>query len=134
MRGWIALVLACAGCPGGGTDECKLDSECGGTAVCARNGECLPASEVRAVRITWTIRGMPASDSTCAPSPDFYLSFQGTTPDDTFGYAPVPCDAGLFVVDKLPRRYVSVEIGVVNGFNAVRAFDANGNAAFELFP
>lgn len=134
MRALACVLLACAGCPGGGTDECTLDSDCGGTAVCARSSECLPASEVRAVRITWTIRGMPASDSTCARSPNFYISFAGATLSDTFGYAPVPCKAGLFTVDKLPRRFVSAEIGVTNGFHDAKAFDANGNAAFDLFP
>jgi hypothetical protein len=133
MRAIALALLLCAGCPGG-DGECKIDSDCGGGNVCTRNGECLPASEVRFVRITWTIRGMPASDMLCAPTPDLYLLFAGTQLNDTFGYAPVPCKAGLFTIDKLPRRYVSVEIGVEGGFSEVAAFDAQGNAAFDLAP
>ncbi len=134
MRILATLLLVCAGCPADGSDECKVDGDCGGADVCTRSSECLPASQVRAIRVTWTIRGMPASDGTCAKSPNFYVSFAGDTLNDTFGYAPVPCKAGLFTVDKLPRRYVSAEIGVEHGFNDAKAFDANGNAAFDLFP
>ena len=133
MRLFVVMLLACAGCPGGNTGECISDSDCG-DAVCARNSECLPASEVRVARITWTIRGMAANPMLCAQTPDFYLLFAGTQINDTFGYQPVPCDAGLFVVDKLPRRFVSVEIGEENGFSEVAAFDAQGNAAFDLAP
>ena len=136
MRRAIAacLVLGLAACLGGGNDgECKVDTDCGGAAVCARSSECLPSSEVRVVRVTWTIRGEPASASNCAATPDFYLKFAGGY-GDTYGYAPVPCRAGLFTVDKLPRRYVSVEIGADNRFAKTAAFDANGNVAFDLSP
>jgi hypothetical protein len=134
MRYAIALLLACAGCPGSNGGECTVDRDCGSNNVCARNAECLPAGEVRVARIMWTTRGQPANAMLCAPTPDFYLLFAGTQINDTFGYQPVPCDAGLFVVDKLPRRFVSVEIGEENGFSEVAAFDAQGNAAFDLAP
>ena len=135
MRSLAILLLVCAGCPGGGhSGDCEVDSDCGGGNVCTRNAECLPPSEVRAARITWTIRGMPANEMLCAPHPDFYLLFAGTQFNDEFGYAPVPCKAGLFTIDKLPRRFVSVEIGVDGGFAEVKAFDAQGNAAFDLVP
>lgn len=134
MRALAVALLACAGCPGGSGGDCMVDSDCGGNAVCARTGECLAASEVWPVRVTWTIRGAPASDAACAPTPSFYVQFAGTGLNDTFGYAPVPCKAGLFTVDKLPRRFVSVEIGVENGASDAQAFDANGNASFDLFP
>jgi len=127
------LLLVCAGCPGG-SDDCQVDSDCGRNLVCARNTDCLPASEVRSVRITWTIRGMPANEMLCAKTPSFYLMFAGTSVNDTFGYEPVPCKAGLFSIDKLPLRFGSVEIGVDGGFSEVTAFDAQGNAAFDLAP
>jgi len=129
----LAVLLLCTGCPSG-DGECKVDSDCGTGNVCSRNTECLPASEVRSVRVTWTIRGQPANAMLCAPTPDFYLMFQATQLNDEFGYAPVPCKAGVFSIDKLPRRFVSVEIGVDNGFSEAMAFDAQGNAAFDLLP
>jgi hypothetical protein len=135
MRAWAlaVLVLVCAGCPGN-DGECHDDSDCRGGNVCARNTECLPPSEVRSVRITWTIRGLAANEMLCAPTPDFYLMFQGTQFNDEFGFAPVPCKSGVFSIDKLPTRFVSVEIGVENGFSEVKAFDAQGTAAFDLTP
>ena len=133
MRSLAVLLLLCA-CPGGNDGDCHEDTDCSASNVCARNTECLPPSEVRAVRITWTIRGMPANEMLCATTPDFYLMFQGTQFNDTFGYAPVPCKAGVFSIDKMPRRFVSVEIGVDNGFSEVKAFDAQGNVAFDLSP
>ena len=135
MRSFAALIaFALAACGGGSGGDCTIDDDCGGAAVCARSSECLPASEVRVVRVTWTIRGMPASDTTCGATPDFYLLFAAPSFNDTFGYEPVPCRAGLFTVDKLPRRFVSVEIGVDGRFAETKAFDANGNVAFDLFP
>jgi hypothetical protein len=131
----LALVaLAAAGCSGGSGGDCKVDIDCGGSSVCARNGDCLPASEVRTVRITWTIRGMPPNDPLCASTPSFYLLFASNQINDQYGYEPVPCKVGLFTIDKLPRRFVSVEIGVDNGFSEVTAFDAQGNATFDLVP
>jgi hypothetical protein len=60
--------------------------------------------------------------------------FAGSQFNDEFGFAPVPCKTGLFSIDKLPRRFVSVEIGVDGGFAEVKAFDAAGNVAFDLAP
>jgi hypothetical protein len=135
MRALIAIGLTLAGAACGPRDDggCVDDGECG-AGICARNGECLPASEVRSVRVSWTIRGMLASPTTCAASPSFYLLFAGSHPADTFGYAPVPCDAGLFTVDKLPRRFYAVELGVDGGFAQVQAIDAQNMAVFDLAP
>jgi hypothetical protein len=128
------LLLLLAGCPRRYDGDCMEDTDCGGGAVCARNAECLPASEIRAVRVTWTIRGMDANATTCAPTPNFYLLFASTQVNDTFGYEPVPCAAGLFTVDKLPLRFISVEIGIEDWFQESKAFDAQGNVAFDLAP
>ena len=84
---WLVVLLAACGGPGNG--ECLDDIDCSG-AVCARNGECLPANEVRPVRVTWTIRGAPASTTTCAPTPNFYILFASSQVNDSFGYEPVP--------------------------------------------
>ena len=130
----FGVLVLCAGCPSSNGGECLVDDDCSGTAVCARNSECLPASEVRMVRVTWTIRGETASDTTCGAARDFYLKFLGAAEADEHGYAPVPCRAGLFTVDKLPRRFVSVVIGADGRFEEAATLDANGNAAFDLFP
>ena len=75
---------------------------------------------------------MPASDTTCAATPNFYVLFSGTQISDTFGFSPVPCKSGVFSIDKLPRRFVSVELGVENGNSEVTSIDAQGNASFDL--
>ena len=130
----FSLGLALVGACGANDGVCKVDGDCPSDAVCARNSECLPPGEVRVVRVTWTVNGMPASDTTCSSFPDLYLYFGGTQTNDTFGYSPVPCNAGLFTVDKMPRRFVSVEIGADGRFSDAKSFDAQGNAAFNLMP
>lgn len=109
------------------------DSDCGGD-VCTRNGECLAASDVWSVKVSWTIRGMPANATTCAPTPDLYLYFGGTYANDTFGYEPVPCMAGQFTIDKLPKRYTSVELGVQGGASSYAPIDGSGHAMLDLSP
>jgi hypothetical protein len=126
----IVLVAAACGPPG---DECTVDDDCGGGRVCARNSECLAASDVRSARVTWTIRGQPPNSALCAATPSFYILFYAS-PGDTFGFDPVPCATGLFSIDKLPRRFISVEIGVDGGYSDDKAFDSQGNAAFDLYP
>jgi hypothetical protein len=130
-----ALVLALlAGCPSASPQgECTVDSDCAG-GVCARTGECVSPSSVRPVKVTWTIRGSAASPSTCVNSPELYIQFDSLDPQDIFGYSPVPCDPGQFFVDKLPKRYVQVEMGVEDRFLDATAIDALGSASFDLYP
>ncbi|NVB77978.1 MAG: hypothetical protein HOV81_06240 [Kofleriaceae bacterium] len=132
MKLVAALAIVLSACGGGTGGECKVDGDCG-DGVCARNGECLPESAVRSSRVTWTIRGMPANATTCAGSPNFYILFYAS-PGDTFGFEPVPCAAGVFSIDKLPKRFVSVEIGIEGRFEDDKAFDSQGNASFDLYP
>lgn len=139
MRTFVVLgIVTCAAlaaaCGPGGGDECMIDDDCRGDLVCARNTQCLPASEVRVVRVTWTVRGEPASAAACASAPELYVLFYSAQVGDAFGFAPVPCEIGLFTIDKLPRRYVSVEIGEDGGFSMERAIDANGEVMFDLAP
>jgi hypothetical protein len=134
----IALVIAvalAAACSGGGT-ECSMTGEddCTGGLVCARSSECLPPEEIWKVSISWTVRGQVANATSCAPAPSLYLLFYSGTPGDEFGYQPVPCVAGLFTMDKLPRRFTGVEIGVDGGFNAEKSINAQGLVAFDLMP
>jgi hypothetical protein len=125
----LALVLAACSDPGG---ACTEDRDCGGDLVCARSGECLSPSQVRSARVTWTVRGQPASDATCSGMPSLYLLFYAGTTVDSFGYSPVPCNAGLFVVDKIARRFTSAELGVLDGVGMEKLLDAQGNVMFDL--
>jgi hypothetical protein len=128
----IALVGAC-----GAGSECRETgdgTDCPGGQVCARSAECLPADQVRRVSANWTVRGQAASATTCAPAPSLYLLFYSDDPNDTFGYAPVPCVAGLFTIDKLPTRFTGVEIGKDGGFSTSKSINAQGLVTFDLAP
>jgi len=136
MRGLVlvALLAAAPGCPADSTPSmCETDSQCGAD-VCARDGECLPASQVRSAKLTWTIRGMAANASTCASSPNFYINFDSSTTGEAFGFAPVPCQEGLFSIDKLPVRFDEVEIGVDARTLQILPIRADGTVVFDLSP
>jgi len=111
MRRFAVALLLCAGCPQHDTtsDGCHQDSDCG-DYVCARDGTCEPSSQVRQVKAVWTIRGMPATVVSCT-KPDLYIQFDGPEFGDVIGFEPVPCVQGQFNVDKLPLRYIQVELG-----------------------
>ncbi len=129
----LAMLAMLAGCPlsnSGG--ECKLDTDCGGGEVCARDSMCSPGSGVREVTAVWTIRGAPATVVTCGNHPDLFISFIGTNASDTLGYAPVPCRNGQFLVDKLPNRFLQVRLGVEGGTSDTRTIDASGRAMLDL--
>jgi hypothetical protein len=126
----IALVAACGP---SAPETCTQDSQCGGN-VCARDGECLPADQVWQVKLSWTIGGAPASPTTCASSPDFYIDFYDADPRDSFGFEPVPCQQGQFTVDKLPIRFDAAELGVTGGVSKTAIIQPNGTATFDLAP
>lgn len=108
----LALVACLGGCSlTGSGSECNTDSQCGDD-ICARSGECLARSSVRGVTVKWTVNGVEAGASSCTAHPNLYLQFDGADYGDVLRFAPVPCSAGKFFVDKLPKRYVQVEIGV----------------------
>lgn len=110
---------------------CRQDTECG-AQVCARDGECYPASGIRLVTTTWTVRGEPASATTCAAHPDLAIRFQASN-GASFGFAPVPCRIGKFTIDKLPLAYTRVELGVENGGLATSAAIASaGDTIIDL--
>ena len=121
--------------PGGGSiDGCKQDSECSASQVCARTGDCLPASEVRAVHVTWTLRTMPASETSCANSPKLAIRFSMVGNFDSLGYSPVPCPNGKFTVDKLPRTFTHARLSLVDDpvDQPWTRFDDAGDAAIDL--
>ena len=133
FRSSCAMTVLLAGCPAGHDGPCHVDSDCGGD-VCARTNECLPADAVQMVKVTWTIRSMPADATNCAASPDFFVFFDSGDPRDRFGFEPVPCMAGQFPIDKLPVRFIQVEIGVDGGWTRATGIDSSGMAAFNLSP
>jgi hypothetical protein len=140
MRSSLALglagvgLVAFTGCPSTTPSECTANSQCGGD-VCARDGECLPASSVYAASITWTIHGAAPTDATCTFSPAFELDFLDGFGSDTFGFSPVPCPAGRFSIDLLPTRYTEVEIGYDTGRSLPRTIDpVTHQVAFDLSP
>jgi hypothetical protein len=128
----VAVVLA--GCPLPPNGDCQVDDDCSGSKVCARNGDCLAQSDVRAVRVTWTIRGQAPTMTSCSTSPNFYILFASHDFNDSYGYEPVPCASGVFSVDKLPTKYYAVEIGVDGRFSQEAVFDSQGQATLDLMP
>ena len=132
MRALVVLALL-AGCPDNTSPPECTDSSCGAD-VCARDGECLPASEVRMVKTTWTIDGAAASPTTCASTPDLHIYFKSN--QDSFGFDPVPCDQGQFFVDKMPLRFDFVTLGSDAGLfeQSSNVDPQTGIATFNLHP
>jgi hypothetical protein len=132
----LALAACLWGCsltPSSG-GECHSDSQCGDD-VCARSGECLAKSSVREVTIRWTVNSGAANATSCSTHPKLYLQFDGTDYGDTLRFAPVTCSAGSFHVDRLPKRYVQVELGFEGSTGDVSPVDATtAQVQFDLFP
>lgn len=119
---------------GGGTTGfgCHDDSECG-SDVCARNGECVATSSVHVVHVNWTVTEEPASDTSCATAPKLSITFSSTVGDE-FGFAPVPCNAGRYTIDKMPMRINNVQLArqYEYGGGAYGSFDETGNVQLDL--
>ena len=124
--------------PGGGGGStgfgCHADTECGTGAVCARDGECLAADQVRIIHVSWTVQGQVASTATCSAGPMLALSFSDSA-GLVFGFEPVPCAEGRFTVDKMPISYDTVSLQRQYELDSGRVsdvFDATGNATLDL--
>jgi len=115
------------------TYGCQSDSACGTGNVCARTGECLPASQVRVVHTLWTVNGMAASTTTCANAPDLSITFTNSYGEE-WGYTPVPCRAGKHTIDKFPTRFNIVWLQRAYDYSggATGTYDAEGNATLDL--
>src|SRR5215475_13276223 len=132
----LALAASLAGCSltAGSGSECRNDSQCGDD-VCARSGECLPRSSIQQVTVRWTMNGAPADAATCASHANLYLQFDSSDYGDYLRFAQVACRQGSFFVDKLPKRYVQVELGFEGSTGDVAPLDATtGQVQFDLFP
>lgn len=79
--------------------------------------------------MTWTVNGGDANVQTCASQPDFTLTFLGDDFADELGFTPVPCATGQFFVDRLPKRFHSVELGIGGPRISI---SANGTAMGDL--
>jgi hypothetical protein len=131
----LVLVACLGGCSlTGNGSECSTDSQCGDD-VCARSGECLARASVRGVTVNWTVSGITADALTCAPHPDLYLQFNGPDYGDVLRFAPVPCNEGKFFIDKLPRRFLQVELGAEGsaGTGDRSRIDASAQVQIDLF-
>lgn len=128
-------LLVFAACPmttGPSTGECNSDGDCHGN-VCARDGFCYPPETVRSVKTTWTILGRPATASTCGAVTNLAIAFTGgAAGEDPLMYAPVPCELGQWLMDKLPDTYRYVELGKENGFPQRMLIDGDGVVEFDL--
>lgn len=137
MRGVLVLLLAsCNLSPSGSGDDvsgdCTNDAACRNGQVCARSGGCYPPSQIRSIQVTWTLDGQPASSETCGASPDLEIDFHGSD-GGSLGFAPVPCVAGKFSIDKLPVSFTSVRLGSRRGGWASGELDTiTGEAALDL--
>lgn len=119
---------------GGGASGygCHVDSDCG-SQVCARNGDCMAASAVHVIHVNWTVGDEAASDTTCTTAPKLSITFSSTGGDE-FGFAPVPCNAGRYTIDKMPIRITSVQLArqYEQSGGAHGSFDATGNVQLDL--
>jgi hypothetical protein len=137
-----ALVVTLSACPAPQGDDyyppgddttpgCTDDNQCGGQ-VCARTGECLDATEVRTVHVTWTVSGLPANNATCANVGPLEIEFYDIN-EFAHGYAPVPCTAGFYTIDKLPTRFYRVRMALVDTDGGGRAnIDGADSATLDL--
>jgi hypothetical protein len=135
-RALAAVVfVGCSGVPGSTRsppEPCNDHVPCEADLVCARNGLCVPPDQVRAVHVTWTVSGAPASPTSCAAAPDLVLVLRSGG-GLHLEFTPVPCAEGEFSVDRLPTEYDSVELGRESDRAPPRAaFDAAGNAMLNL--
>lgn len=127
----LLTLSACPLATGPSTGECETDGDCSGN-VCARDGFCHPAAAVREVKTTWTIQGKAASPTTCGPVTSLMIGFSGGEPgDQPLQYAPVPCEVGQWVMDKLPTSYTFVELGKENGLPQTKSI-GTGTVTFDL--
>jgi hypothetical protein len=120
--------------PSGGYDLCRDDTDCQRGDVCARSGECFAAEDVRAIAVVWTVDGQPASEAACGDHQSFTLQFFADN-GYSFGYQPVPCKAGKFTVDKMPKIIDFVEMfdsGTGGSGDTGSIDDATGEATLDL--
>jgi hypothetical protein len=107
----LAAAGAVAGCFPESTYDCDQDFECSGGEVCARTHECLTPSQVRGLRVVWTVTGSTDVATACETAGLGGLTISYTAPGvQTLQFAPVACTLGLYAIDKLPVWFERVEL------------------------
>lgn len=136
MRAALLAVVLVPGCFPESTYDCDRDVECSIGEVCARTHECLGASAVRAVRVSWTLAGQTDVVAACESAGLASLTITYSAPDgSTLAFAPVACALGLYMIDKLPLRFDRVELsGSAADGTYYAGSVAIGNAAEVLIP
>jgi hypothetical protein len=123
--------------PGGGGGDsdygCHLDADCGTGNVCARDGTCTTSTSVRVIHVNWTVNDVAASSTSCTNAPDLAVTFSDVQ-GYQFGFAPVPCQAGRYTIDKMPTHYTRVQLSRAGEYSggASGDFDATGNITLDL--
>jgi hypothetical protein len=114
--------------------SCRGGRGCDAPEVCARNSECLPADQVRAVHVMWTVSGRPASPTSCSAAPDLQIMLNSFDGPGGVSWAPVPCEIGKFSIDRLPISFDRVWLGRESGAGRQQGTldPATGEATLDL--
>ena len=115
--------------------SCRGQLDCSTDEVCARNHACWPPDQLRAIHAMWTLKGAPASATSCASAPsDLMITFsQSSGEHGDLSFVPVVCAEGKFTIDLVPLGYDRVTLARQSGDGRQQAgVDAAGNAMLDL--
>ena len=137
----VPCLLAAPACTAPVPVFCLVDADCDGMA-CARTNECVPADELKSVRISWTLYGQPASDELCSmlAIDRMRATFEDNTNFDDLSYEPVPCAAGQIFYNRMPDRFDTFALkavgvtGTVRDTRRVTLRDRDTTATLDLLP
>jgi hypothetical protein len=101
-----------------GQSSASCQTDCGAD-VCSALQQCAPASTVRTIRVYWTVKGQPATTSTCASIgvSKVVLSLAASRPqccgwDDLRVLPKLPCTDGMTVIENVPDSIDLLGAGV----------------------
>jgi len=133
MRALAVVVLV--GCAGNGDESAERcgNKTCQPGELCTRTDECVAASEVRAIHVSWTLGGQPGNATTCTGKPDLSALIFSSLDRGHLMYSPVPCAAGMFSVDRLAIWFDLVQLGALNDAGRQGGkLDSAGNLTLDL--
>ncbi len=144
-RSFVAVVaaMALAGACADETDHtgliCSDDSDCGGSVpnlTCDQSKVCADKTTLRTIRVNWTINGSTPSGSSCTGIDRLKLDFTSDDNAVAFAFEPVPCAAGAFPIDKMPKAVIKVKITGVKLAGAALVgesfIDSAGNVVIDI--